>query len=323
MSYAVKFKVGFALLASLSVASCGDNAPADETAARLSDAASGSIRHFTFDEASNFFRVRSLSLTDEQELSIKMYECGTYFQPSTNIKDCETGNDKIEYLVSMSVLDLNRLRVLEPSTNPPPSDLHDIYSQETLYGGANFRQTYGYAVKILCEPNQRCLRYPNMTVEKTGTQEYILPCPDEKICAQVVDDLKLLAQQLADGEVSEDPALDASLNPGGGVSQGGWASGPPKPQSGGPGSDDLVGIWELEADGLSGWVTQFRNDGTYRFTDGQSVLTGRYKAQNGRFTNTSDISADLNDEGTYRLIDDRTLILTGKQGTSRWIRRQY
>ena len=99
------------------------------------------------------------------------------------------------------------------------------------------------------------------------------------------------------------------------------------------GRDDLIGIWELQSNSLLGWTREYRADGTYKFTNPQTVSTGTYEASNGRFTRRSDVSTDLDFDGEFKVINNgdtliltgekgRTVILTGEKGRTTWNRQR-
>ncbi|MEM8936829.1 MAG: hypothetical protein AAGC77_10520 [Pseudomonadota bacterium] len=83
---------------------------------------------------------------------------------------------------------------------------------------------------------------------------------------------------------------------------------------------DFVGLWEHQAVYPTGWMTEYKADGTFVFTTPTSKTVGTYTAKNGQWTQRSD-SYDFEDSGTYRILDDETIEITGKYGPNVWRRR--
>ncbi len=90
---------------------------------------------------------------------------------------------------------------------------------------------------------------------------------------------------------------------------------------------DLVGTWALQSPPGFDWTVDYRANGSFTLTtraapgSGQSAQTvdGFYEAENGVFTTRApETSAD--DHGTYRLLTETTLEMTGQLGVSVWIR---
>jgi hypothetical protein len=88
----------------------------------------------------------------------------------------------------------------------------------------------------------------------------------------------------------------------------------------------LVGTWDLQvpgAAGLSRWVWDIHENGTYDFHDegpgGAPSHSGSLSASGGQYTLVSTTMA-WNDTGTYRLEGDNTLVASGKLGTGSWRR---
>lgn len=86
-------------------------------------------------------------------------------------------------------------------------------------------------------------------------------------------------------------------------------------------SGDLVGVWELRSPPQPDWVVEYRADGTYVLTMPTARIHGVYEAGNGAFV-TRPESIGTDDHGSYRLLDDDTLEMTGKLGGSLWVRKQ-
>lgn len=86
-------------------------------------------------------------------------------------------------------------------------------------------------------------------------------------------------------------------------------------------SGDLVGVWELRSPPQPDWIVEYRADGTYVLTMRTARIHGVYEAVNGAFV-TRPESIGTDDHGSYRLLDDNTLEMTGKLGGSLWVRKQ-
>ncbi len=84
---------------------------------------------------------------------------------------------------------------------------------------------------------------------------------------------------------------------------------------------DLVGIWDYQSPFPNGWVTEFRRDGTFVFTNANSRTEGTYEARDGVFSQQAP-QFNFEDQGTYRFIDENTVELTGRYGASTWKRRE-
>jgi hypothetical protein len=87
-----------------------------------------------------------------------------------------------------------------------------------------------------------------------------------------------------------------------------------------------VGTWEVEVPNLAGvarWVWDIHGDGTYEFrAEGPGsppAHNGTFKAKDGKYVLRSTTLA-WDDEGTYTLSDNDTLVATGKLGTGTWHR---
>ncbi|MEL7028197.1 MAG: hypothetical protein AAGL49_03070, partial [Pseudomonadota bacterium] len=132
----------------------------------------------------------------------------------------------------------------------------------------------------------------NSFVETETSPKIRIPCGDGRACDDAAKALKALVK---------DAARRAPKTP--------------KKRGG-----DLVGVWEFDTPWQSGWITEYRADGTFTFTNANSKTDGTYTAKNGQWTQSSP-SFNFNDTGTYRFLDEETLELTGKYGVSVWKRR--
>jgi len=87
----------------------------------------------------------------------------------------------------------------------------------------------------------------------------------------------------------------------------------------------VVGTWELMV-GTSRWVWEIHQNGTYDFhAEGPGAVTahsGTFAASAGHYT-LSATTMQWNDNGTYRLSGNDTLIVTGQLRTGTWQRVQH
>ena len=130
-------------------------------------------------------------------------------------------------------------------------------------------------------------------VETASAPKIRIPCLDDSACRQGANALKALAEK-PPGRASGSRATTIR--------------------------DSIVGVWDFETPFPNGWVTEFRANGTFIFTNPNSRTEGKYVARNGKWSQTAP-QFNFNDGGTYRFLDGDRLELTGRYGVSVWRRR--
>ena len=199
--------------------------------------------------------------------------------------------------------------------------------------------SYSHApvVSLACSGKKRCItdsldQVPRFVAPKTS-----LGCKDVDSCYAIARDLRGLAayavsrpkepkvskpgERRAENTVPHspagDPALSRATNSKADTLDKASERAPKRNAGKGRG---IVGVWQFESPFPNGWVTEFKANGTFVFTNPNSRTEGKYTAKDGKWSQSAP-QFNFSDSGTYRFLDDDTLELTGKLGASVWKRK--
>ncbi|MEM7223614.1 MAG: tetratricopeptide repeat protein [Pseudomonadota bacterium] len=156
-------------------------------------------------------------------------------------------------------------------------------------------------IYFICKSETACVRNRILRVVDE-LPEWIITCKDKQACDNSLKDLLSLAAFTDSlGGVPDSQGSGGEIS--GNVSGGG-----------------LVGVWAFESPFRNGWVTEFRADGTFVFTNANSRTDGTYEASDGVLIQRVP-NLNFDDRATYRFLDEDTLEITGRFGASIWKRQ--